>query len=286
MFIFDNQDMIEDRKPRYLINFPTKDHWRSNSKLEFIHDGLDDLVEQLKKLDIKSVAIPPLGCGNGGLDWAEVKPLIEEKLNPVEGIEFYVFEPKEQQIVSEFSEIALVDLKMTEERAILFKTFAVMTKYFGGSLTPISAQKITYFLQVLGVNFNLKFAKEKYGPHSETLSDAFKRMEEANYIAGYTEKKEIEITDKACIAANDFLQDNANAEDIIHRLSLLIDGFESPYGMELLATVHYLAKDEAEPDIQNVISSVHDWSPRKEKIFLPENIENAFRRLQTDGLIN
>jgi len=66
--------------PQYVFNFPTKAHWRKSSRIEWIERGLDDLEIQLKIRSIKSISIPPLGCGNGGLDWEKVRPLIEEKL--------------------------------------------------------------------------------------------------------------------------------------------------------------------------------------------------------------
>ena len=80
-------------KPHFIINFPTKDHWRNNSKLAFIKDGLRDLVAQVQKLGIRSIAVPSLGCGHGGLNWAEVKPLIEDAFSVLTDVEVLLFEP-------------------------------------------------------------------------------------------------------------------------------------------------------------------------------------------------
>lgn len=80
-------------KPNYVINFPTKDHWRGASEIEFIRDGLVDLVAQVRRLGIRSIAIPPLGCGLGGLDWAEVRPLIESAFEVLPDVEVRLFEP-------------------------------------------------------------------------------------------------------------------------------------------------------------------------------------------------
>lgn len=65
--------------PYYIINFPTKKHWKNNSKIEYIESGLDSFMNLLIRWDIKSVAVPPLGCGNGGLEWNKVKQLIQSK---------------------------------------------------------------------------------------------------------------------------------------------------------------------------------------------------------------
>jgi O-acetyl-ADP-ribose deacetylase (regulator of RNase III) len=285
MFIFDDADILENRKPQYLINFPTKDHWRSKSKIEYISDGLDDLIEHLKRLDIKSVALPPLGCGNGGLDWAVVKPLIEEKLSSVENIQFHVYEPEDYHPAPEHAQEFLA---MNPQRAMLIKTLGDCEKYFDGYFTKITAQKITYFLQILGVNLGLKFAKNHHGPYSETLSRAFKEMEKMGYIAGYSKRDpEIRVTYGAYAAADDFLQHNKDikAEETINRLSLLISGFESPYGMELLASVHFVSNKEKKYDLPEVIKAVHEWNDNKRETFLPEAIESAFIRLKEDKLI-
>lgn len=78
---------------KYIINFPTKNHWKERSRLEYIINGLDDLVEVIKKYNIKSIAIPPLGCGNGGLNWNDVKPLITRKLGHLSDVRIVIFEP-------------------------------------------------------------------------------------------------------------------------------------------------------------------------------------------------
>jgi O-acetyl-ADP-ribose deacetylase (regulator of RNase III) len=94
MFVFDTKELLATAGPRYLVNFPTKDHWRSKSQISYIEEGLDALVDAIKKHGIKSIAMPPLGCGNGGLDWAEVKPIIEAKLASLEDVNIVVFAPQ------------------------------------------------------------------------------------------------------------------------------------------------------------------------------------------------
>jgi O-acetyl-ADP-ribose deacetylase (regulator of RNase III) len=79
--------------PKYIINFPTKRHWRDKSKIEDIQTGLKALVAEVQQLGITSIAIPALGCGNGGLDWLEVKPLIESAFAELPEVKVFVFEP-------------------------------------------------------------------------------------------------------------------------------------------------------------------------------------------------
>jgi len=92
-FIFENADMFDPCGRRFLINFPTKDHWRDGSRMEYIEDGLDDLVLQTRKLGIRSVAMPSLGCGNGGLDWKAVKVILSRKLETIKDVDVIAFEP-------------------------------------------------------------------------------------------------------------------------------------------------------------------------------------------------
>lgn len=81
------------QNPRYIINFPTKQHWRAQSQIEFIDSGLVSLVESVTELKIRSLAIPGLGCGLGGLNWNEVRPRIESAFLETPNIEVLIFEP-------------------------------------------------------------------------------------------------------------------------------------------------------------------------------------------------
>ena len=79
--------------PKYVINFPTKGHWKSKSKLKDIEEGLSDLVDVIQRLEIESIAVPPLGCGNGGLAWRDVQPRIIEAFEKVPDVEVLLFAP-------------------------------------------------------------------------------------------------------------------------------------------------------------------------------------------------
>lgn len=81
--------------PRFVINFPTKEHWHNPSKVEWIRDGLVDLVRQVRELGIRSLAVPALGCGSGGLAWAAVKPLIVDAFAAVPEVRVVLYEPSE-----------------------------------------------------------------------------------------------------------------------------------------------------------------------------------------------
>ncbi len=284
VFVFDNYNILDEGKHRYLINFPTKDHWRSRSKIEYVEEGLDDLVRQVRELDIKSVALPPLGCGNGGLDWAEVQPLIEEKLARLPHVRFVVFTPRLQE---QEPELDFIPSDLTLERATLMIAFAELEKFFGGYLTRLTAQKLAYFLQVMGVDFGLKFSKQQFGPYSETLHKAFKVMEVKRYIQGYSsEDQKVVVTPATYAAADEFVKTkNIDISGVVLRLSLLIEGYESPYGMELLSSVHYLSATEGIETQQEMSAALEAWNDHKRDNFPEAAVSAAIERLKTDGFI-
>ncbi len=285
VFIFDNNDILENGKHRYLINFPTKQHWRSRSKIEYIEAGLDNFVQQVREFGIKSISLPPLGCGNGGLDWADVKPIIEKKIAKLTDVHFVVFAPNLDQQDPEQSSIPT---DLTVGRATMMVVFAELEKFFGGHLTRLTAQKIVYFLQVLGVDFGLKFSKQQFGPYSKALHNAFKVMESKRYIQGYNSSdQEVVVTPATYAAADEFLKiEGTDVSDIVSRLSLLVDGYESPYGMELLSSVHFLSKTEGITTQPEMSQALEEWNEHKRANFPEPAGTAALERLKTDKFIH
>lgn len=281
VFVHENIDMHAPRDWHFLVNFPTKDHWRQKSKMEFIEAGLDDFVHKLRENGIRSVVMPPLGCGNGGLDWGEVKDLLDVKLSPITDIDFVVFAPGEPK------QTARPRTKMTFPRALLLKALGDLSILFDGRFTRIVLQKIVYFFQEMGVDYKVAFARNEYGPYSDELRDAFVKMEEQGLIEGFTsEDRETKVTDAGYSLANEFLTDGdrEHADDLIKRVSLLIEGYESPLGMELLSSVHFLATHEDKRSLDGVVQAVTEWSDRK-RAFNPSTVETAYRRLTEDKLM-
>ena len=95
MFVYRcTDDFFDHKKPLFIINFPTKQHWRGKSKIEFVEEGLNDLISVIKEEGIKSISIPAIACGNGGLDWNLVKDLIKTKLSNLDNVQINIYEPK------------------------------------------------------------------------------------------------------------------------------------------------------------------------------------------------
>lgn len=285
MFIFDTDELFAADGPRYLVNFPTKAHWRSKSKISYVEDGLDALRLAIEEYEIESIGIPPLGCGNGGLEWADVKPLIEAKLGDLPNVDVVVFGPKSS---ADQPEHVNAKFEMTFERAILLKCLSDLEFYFDGAFDRISMQKITYFLQAVGVGFNLEFKREARGPYSNTLKTAFVSLEERGMISGFSSvDKQSHVTRTGCAIADEFINSSPEYDDgVIDSVSKLIQGYESSYGLELLASVHWLAHHEKHSPVEKIIGEMANWNEGKRNKFSEESIRFAYLRLQEDGLLN
>jgi len=285
MFTFDLGRLF---KPRYIINFPTKKHWRQKSKIEYIEKGLKALVEEIKKLGIRSIAIPPLGCGLGGLDWFEVYKRIESVFAEIPDVEVLVYEPQGSPIAKRMEIDALVP-RMTPGRAALL---GLMKRYLEPRLefviTLLEIHKLMYFLQEAGEPLRLKYVKGPYGPYAENLRHVLKKIE-GHFIVGFRDGseepyKEIEYKQKALEKAEYFLKQKPNTLARLKRVEKLIEGFETPYGLELLASVHWLAVHEKiVTSAEEAIKGMANWNERKRKMFKPEHIEIAWNRLCAQG---
>ena len=195
-------------KPHYIINFPTKDHWRGKSKIEFIEDGLDDLVKVIQDNNIRSIAIPPLGCGNGGLRWSDIRPLIEEKLSALSNqLEVHLFEPDGAPDAASII-VATDRPRMTAGRAVLIKLLSAYRET-GYLLSKIEAQKLGYFADVAGVLSKLNYVKNQFGPFSHSLNKALEAMN-GHFITGLGDNDKIEaqisINEDAIIEAGVFFK--------------------------------------------------------------------------------
>jgi O-acetyl-ADP-ribose deacetylase (regulator of RNase III) len=282
----------DEQFPKYIINFPTKRHWKGKSNLDDIRSGLLALVDEVKKNDIRSIALPPLGCGNGGLDWQDVEPLIQAAFATLPNVEAIIFPPTDAP-QSKSMIVRTEKPKMTLGRAILI---CLIDKYRSQDyeLTKLEVQKVAYFAQAAGQPLKLNFVRDKFGPYAENLNHVMEAME-GHYIIGSgdrSQRAEISLLPDASDDASRFLQDNDEVLERIQRVSLLIEGFETPYGMELLATTHMVAAEnpDAMSNVDIAVKEVHnwskfksDWSKRKRDMFSPDHIKIAWESLKTQG---
>ena len=273
--------------PRYVINFPTKRHWRGRSRIEDIESGLEALVAEIKRLRLRSIAVPPLGCGNGGLDWRDVRPKILRALEAVPDVRVLLFAPRGAPAAGEMP-IRTKRPNMTAGRALLLK---LMEQYLGLAyrLTLLEVHKLAYFLQESGEVLRLRYEAGHYGPYAANLNNVLERIE-GHFIRGYgdSQKPDVEVglLNGATREADAFLASHDEARARLRRVGELIEGFETPYGMELLASVHWAAEHGGAVTADAAVGAVHSWNDRKREMFAPAHIRVAWNRLVDAGWVH
>lgn len=278
MFVFETGEL----SPRYIINFPTKRHWRGKSRIDDIEVGLIDLVRVLKRTNIRSVAIPPLGSGLGGLDWRDVRPRIVAALEQVPSVSVTIYEPSGAPDTAALARNKIVP-SMTPGRAALV---VLLQRYLNGLMDPfvtlLEAHKLMFFMQEAGEDLRLRYAKANYGPYAENLRHVLRSVE-GHLVAGYADggddpNKQLTLVPGAYEDADRFLSAQGETRRRFDRVAKLVDGFETPYGLELLSTVYWVARNEGATTLEDVIAKFYDWNDRKKR-FAPEQIALALRAL-------
>lgn len=280
MFVYDLNRLYN---PRFIINFPTKRHWKGNSRIEDIKSGLVDLINIVKKQQISSIAIPPLGCGLGGLNWLEVRPLIEEAFESLPDVTVLLYEPTGAPEATAMVKEKKVP-QMTVGRAALL---GLMRRYLAAVMDPtvtlLEVHKLMYFMQEAGEPLRLNYKKGAYGPYAENLRHVLSYIE-GHFISGYGDAedspdKSLELKPHASEQAEAFLTEHEITQQRFYRVTNLIKGFETSFGMELLSTVHWVATREEAATASEAVTLVHAWSKRKQ-MFEPRHIHLAWEQLR------
>jgi O-acetyl-ADP-ribose deacetylase (regulator of RNase III) len=283
MHVFETGNMYN---PKYIINFPTKRHWKGRSRMEDIEAGLNALSEELRGRGIRSIAVPPLGCGLGGLNWTSVRQLIEQTFAKLPDVQVMLYPPSGTPGAKTMP-IGTRHPRMTAARALLIK---VMEQYnrLTYRLTLLEIQKMAYFLQEAGEPLRLRYEAGRYGPYAHNLNKVLEILE-GHFIRGYGDNQkpdvEIDLLEGSAREADLFLARQEDSVERLKRVSSLIEGFETPYGMELLSSVHWVARHHRPPasGAESAIKLMYDWNDRKRGMFRPDHIEVAWQRLREAG---
>lgn len=274
--------------PRYIVNFPTKRHWRGRSRIEDIESGLTTLVHEIRERKIRSIAVPPLGAGLGGLDWKDVRPLIARAVQGIPDVRVIVFEPSGVPS-NGVGARARKAPPMTPGRAVLV---GLMERYLEGLLAPfvslLEVHKLMYFMQESGEPLRLRIAKASYGPYAENLRNVLSEIE-GYFISGYgaggdAPDKTLELVPGAITDAREVLARQPETLSRFERVARLIEGFESPFGLELLATVHWVVRREQATSEDEVVARTYAWDERKRR-FSRQQILLARRVLEERGFV-
>jgi len=231
MFVFQTGKMFN---PKLIINFPTKRHWKGKSRPEDIESGLKALINEVKNRNIRSVAVPPLGCGLGGLEWSYVRSKIEDAFAELPDVEVKLYPPMGAPDAATMP-VNTLKPKMTPARALLIKLIDQYAR-LDYRLSLLEIQKLAYFLQESGEKLRLNFDPGTYGPYAPNLNKVLEILE-GHFIRGYgdTQKPDvlIKLLPGAPGDADDFLKTHDESRQRLDRVASLITGFETPYGMEL-----------------------------------------------------
>ncbi len=259
---------------KIIVNFPTKDKWRAKSKIQYVTTGLDSLLEFIVENKIASIAIPPLGSGNGGLIWNEVKPIIEEKLAPVaENVEIFIYEPSKNYTAKSF-----VEPKISLSALILMQ-IKLHLKTFG----KIRLQKTAYIVNALSGQGYFNFKRARYGPYDYSIEIVSKNIKE------FQKFHNVQTQEAYRIAYHKLTSDSVNKKldlfiPYIERVSELINLLDEK-GVECLGTMMFLIEEEGTVDADGIINGFKLWSEEKAEKFSEVDILNSIRFAEENALI-
>lgn len=271
---------------KLVVNFPTKTEWFKNSTYSYIEKGLATLAKEIEERGIKSIAIPPLGCGNGGLDWAKVRPMIEKHLGQLQA-EVLVYEPSDavkEVLRKEQREPA----KLTPARAMLLA--ALFDYERGGERANLMvANKVAYLLQLSGEALRLNFKPHHYGPYTPQILHVLYYLN-GTYLKGLEQKSadpfdELELNYDRYTDLKKYIDSTLEPQqrERLEGLTRFIDGFRSAHAMELLASVAYLKTQEGTSSVERMVERMAEWSDRKGDMAKPRTVSIVLEHLVQHG---
>lgn len=267
LLVTEEESLLYGKKT--IINFPTKTDWRKPSEYAFIEKGLIELAKVIKERNIKSISLPPLGAGNGGLDWTKVKTLMEKNLSGVD-CSIFIYQPN-----ADVQEVLKKErVKLTPARAMLLSVLFDLVKN-GEFVSEFAAEKVAYFLQRFGATdtFKLEFQPNFYGPYSGKVKHVLYYLN-GSYISGYSSKDkkpfdELGLMMDAENDVNDYLELKENSENkmIVEKTKSFLSGFYAAFGLELLSTVDFIMAEKNTDSIPEISMYLENWSNRKKTMF-------------------
>lgn len=271
----------DGQHPRYVLNVATKDHWRDASSATHIKSGMAALVDEVAAHDISSLAVPALGCGGGGLDWPTVRPLLTAPLKSLDGVQALVYAPRSAD--PRGGPDTDDRPAMTRGRALLL---SVLNAYAapGDPVSPHAAHNLAFLLQGTGEDLRLTFEPGTYGLRAAGLTAVLRRIE-GHFITGYDpshQDSSFRLRQPAVGVARDSLSDQPTASERLGRVRALTEDYDTPDTLELLATVGWLTRHDAQARRrpEATVRAVQDWSRRKAERFAPEQITAAWQQLR------
>jgi O-acetyl-ADP-ribose deacetylase (regulator of RNase III) len=275
-----------DSGEKIIINFPTKKDWRKPSEYSYVVDGLDNLISIIERDKIKSIAIPALGAGNGGLEWERVKNIIEQKLKHLT-TEIFIYQPTEQ-----IKEALMKErIKLTDARAILLYLLYDLVKN-GEYVSEFSSEKICYFLQKFGAEkyFKLKFEANFYGPYSGKVRFVLNALN-GSYLMGFSDMNKKPFEPLMLIAdgyeeVRNHVENKSELHEIANKTKSFLNGFYSDFALELLSSIDFIINETNHFDEALISKKLEEWSDRKSNLFSnPKYLKIAINHLQKEEFV-
>ncbi|GAB4266246.1 type II toxin-antitoxin system antitoxin DNA ADP-ribosyl glycohydrolase DarG [Thermincola ferriacetica] len=263
-------------KNKTIVNFPTKNKWREKSKIEYIEKGLSELTKLLPELNIKSIAIPPLGCGNGGLSWFDVKPIIVKYLSTFAGsIEILIFEPTKTYFKSKATEAP----KLNASHLILMN-FKLHLKKFN----KLRLQKTAYFMNLFSGNDYFKFTKHKYGPYAHSIDILIKDIKQFQDFHHLKTDEALNLAKTTLISKS--VEQKLSSFSLPSKKAIdFINSIKTDKELELLATICAVIEDKLDITKEEVIEEIRNWSCEKAEKFSEDEILSAINKLESEHII-
>ena len=279
LFVHEDSNLNQGKK--IIINFPTKRSWKKPSEYSFIEEGLNDLIRIMEKKQIKSIAIPPLGAGNGGLEWGRVKKIIEQKLSHLD-LDVLIYEPT-ADIVEHLKQERV---KLTDARALLLYVLYDLVKN-GEYVSEFSSEKACYFLQRFGAKkyFNLEFRPDFYGPYSGKVRFVLNALN-GSYIMGYSDMNKKPFEPLTLVAdgyeiVKKHIENNTELLEIAQKTMFFLKGFYSDFALELLSSIDYVSTNNNTLDKEVITQKLENWSARKRSLITnPKYIDISIHHIQ------
>ena len=269
---------------KLIINFPTKTEWFKKSQYIYIEDGLKDLAKVIEEYNIKSIAIPPLGCGNGGLKWEKVKPMMDKYLGQLSNVTIQIYEPNEAVKEILQKEAVKKEIGLTAARAMLLYALFKYEK-LGEVATIFSANKLAYFLQKSGEPMRLQFVPYKYGPYAQAIEKVLYALN-GKYLTGMEQMKArafepLQLNYKIYDEVEKYINTNLSSDQKQRLESVfnIIDGFETTLSLEILSSAHFLISENPTLTEDQLFEKIQDWNERKKNLVTKEYINIAMEHL-------
>lgn len=272
---------------KVIINFPTKTEWFKKSQYNYLEEGLKDLVKIIREYNIKSIAIPPLGTGNGGLKWANVKSLMEQYLLDMEDVEILIYQPNDavKEILQKENERKV---ELTASRAMFLSALFRYEK-LGEVASLFAANKLAYFLQRSGEKLRLNFVPLTYGPYAQAVEKVLYAMN-GKYLTGFEQMKAkpfepLQLNYKRYDEVEGYIKKELDVAQVkrLNDLFKIIDGFESSLSLEILASIDFLLNENKGLNNDELLNMVRKWNDRKKELISKEHIEIAVNHLKEYG---